>query len=352
VRKIYSVLTLISVGVARFALVAGPAGAATITAPTGNPYAVPGSGGAPQAFTVNASGFAPNTNVYVEQCDGTSPTAPGWSPTINCDNLTSRAPVISSNTGVATFEAADQNHAFKPFKGAGPGELFNCLSLSGPELNNGVDNFRNCKLRVSTNNAAVTGDQVFLNLQLPEGGAPPAVTCALQGSWTSTFGLTHTPAPAKPAPKPNPFSGLGTVGTAAGGTCTQSITTKYPISSGTAKFKGKILRGATCPASLATPLDGPLKVTVKLQGINPKNNKLSTVGTSVISITTLTSNPLPSVVYTLTGPITKGIGAGTTARLNLVLDDNQLTLNTQCDGAGFKTVSFTGSVSPSTIKLG
>ncbi len=352
-RKFLTLLTLLGVGIASFALVAGPAGAATITAPTGNPYVVPGSAGVPQAFTVSASGFAPNTNVYVEQCDGVSPSATGWSPTINCDNLTSPAPVISTAGGVATFDKDDLNHSFQAFRGVGPGELFNCLSLTDPEPSNGVESYRNCKVRVSTNNAGVTGDQVFLNIQLPDGGAAPAVTCGIKGSWTAKYGMTHTPAPAKPPAKSNPFkSTFGSLGTAAGGTCTQSIATKYPISAGTAKLKGKIVKGAVCPASLATPLDGPMKVTVKFQGINPKNSKLSTVGTSVISITTLTSNPLPSVVYTLTGTVTKGIAFGKTAHLNLVLDENQLAINTKCDGAGFSTVSFTGTVSPSTIKLG
>jgi hypothetical protein len=348
VRKLFSVLTLISVGLAGFALVAGPAGAATsITSPTGNPYAVAGISGTPQSFTITASGFPPSTSVFVEQCDGVSPSAQGWSPTADCDNLTSPAPVITTAGGVATFTKDDPNHGITPFKGAGPGGLFNCLAQNDAATNNGVPDYKNCSLRVSTNNATITGDQVFLNLLLPASGAAPVETCRVSGTWSAKTGLTNT-APAKP--KGNPAKGDGTVGAGAGGSCAQTVTTKFPITTGTVKIKAKIVKGAVCTSALTMPTDGPMTFTVKWQGINPKNGKLSTVGKSAVTVASFSSTTLPNVTYTATGPTT-GIFQGKTAHLNLVLDQSQLTLNSQCNGSGFKTVSFTGAVSPSTIQF-
>ncbi len=154
---------------------------------------------------MTAHGFPPNTNVFVEQCDGTSTATPGWSPTINCDNLTSPAPVISTAGGVATFTKDDPNLGFTPFKGESPGGLFNCLSLHDASPNNGVPDFRNCTVRVSTNNAAVTGDQVFLNILLPDGGAAPVESCRISGIVDRQDRSHEHAAPAKP--KANKFKG-------------------------------------------------------------------------------------------------------------------------------------------------
>ena len=81
----------------------GPASAATvITAPTGNPFVVPGNaGGDPLPFTVTTTGFAADTSVYIEQCDGVSPTAIGWDPTTNCDLGSSPAPVVSDLSAIS-----------------------------------------------------------------------------------------------------------------------------------------------------------------------------------------------------------------------------------------------------------
>lgn len=156
---------------------ATPAGAATITAPTGNPFVVPGDvGGNPLKFTVSASGFAVSTNVFVEQCDGASPTSVGWDPTTNCDLGSSPAPVVSDGSGNVTFDMNDLNHGFQPFKGASPQGLFNCLSPNDPSPANGLPDHRNCQIRVSSNNAAATADQVFLRIALPDDPdtVPPA----------------------------------------------------------------------------------------------------------------------------------------------------------------------------------
>lgn len=153
----------------------GPASAATsISAPTGNPFVVPGNaGGDPQPFTVSATGFAPTTNVFVEQCDSAPSTAVGWDPTVNCDLGSSPAAVVADGSGNVTFPMADPNFAFHPFKGASPQGLFNCLSANDPSPANGLVDHRTCQIRVSSNNAAATADQVFLKIQLPDDDSTP-----------------------------------------------------------------------------------------------------------------------------------------------------------------------------------
>lgn len=146
-----------------------PASAASITAPTGNPYVVPGNaGGDPIPFTVGATGFAVGSNVFVEQCDGVLPTAVGWDPTTNCDLGSSPAPQVADANGSVTFLLTDPNFAFSPFKGPSPQGIFNCLSPNDPSPANGLPDFRTCRIRVSSNNSAATADQVFLPIELPD----------------------------------------------------------------------------------------------------------------------------------------------------------------------------------------
>jgi Calx-beta domain len=179
VRRFLCAVAVVSTVFAGLVGGAGPAGAATsITAPAGNPYVVPHDGaGLPQPFDISVAGFAAGVNVYVEQCDGVSSTAQSWDPTAHCDIVTSPAPVISSAGGAATFDKTDPNHGFQPFKGASPQGLFNCLAPNDPATSNGLVDYKNCQIRISTNNTAVTGDQVFLRLQLPEDpNTPPPTT--------------------------------------------------------------------------------------------------------------------------------------------------------------------------------
>jgi hypothetical protein len=145
-------------------LSATPAFATTIVEPS-EPVDV-GADLAP--FTVSATGFPDGAIVYVEQCDGTPPTEPLWTPTLNCDLQSSPAGAIVSG-GTATFAADDPNHAFRPFAGEGPGSLFNCLSPTDPDPGNGLPSSRACAIRVSTNNTAVTADQAFLGIRLADG---------------------------------------------------------------------------------------------------------------------------------------------------------------------------------------
>src|SRR5262249_35516297 len=153
------------VGFAAALLRPGAAFAGTITTPSTNPFTVQAdSNHNPLPFTINATGFTAGTQVFVEQCDGVSPTAPGWSPVIDCDLGSSPAPALVNSQGNVTFPSTDRNHAFHPFKGVSPQGLFNCLASGQADPNNGLKSFTNCQVRVSSNNTVPTGDQAFLTL--------------------------------------------------------------------------------------------------------------------------------------------------------------------------------------------
>ena len=217
-RRIVAVLLAVACLVGMLASTAG----ATITTPGTSPFVVPGdAAGNPQAFTVVGTGFAPSSNVFVEQCDGVAPTAPGWTPTEHCDLGSSPSPVISDGTGVATFDATDANSAFTPFKGASPQGLFNCLAPGQASPANGLPDFTNCQVRVSSNNVVTTGDQAFLTMTLPAAavgvapnftGTPTAGTVGTPYSFAFT-GVTGSPAPTF-ALSPSPVAGGITISAA------------------------------------------------------------------------------------------------------------------------------------------
>ncbi|CAN5713990.1 hypothetical protein BH10ACT1_BH10ACT1_05500 [soil metagenome] len=157
-------------------LLATPAFAGTITSPA-SPFTVPGDAtGTPQSFTVNGSGFTPGTQVYIEQCDGVSPTSAGWLPTEHCDLGTSPSARIVPASGNVTFPANDNNWGFQPFKGLSPQGMFTCGSATDTDPNDGLPFFKNCTVRISTSNANATADQAFVTLVLPDAETPPPST--------------------------------------------------------------------------------------------------------------------------------------------------------------------------------
>src|SRR5258708_3608579 len=96
----------------------GTAGAAQIVQPGTQPFTVPSDkNGNPVAFTIVATGFAPGSPVYVEQCDGKPPTTLQWSPTANCDLGSSPPAAYADTSGRATFDKNDPNKKFVPFVG-------------------------------------------------------------------------------------------------------------------------------------------------------------------------------------------------------------------------------------------
>jgi len=133
--------------------------------PSQNPYQLTfDAKGQPVAFTVKASGFVPESNAYVEVCNGRVPSDPDWSPTRDCDNGTSPAAAIVDAQGNATFAATDANRKLVLFVGESPQQLFNCVRNMSDAPKNGLPSFTTCHVRVSTTNAAATKDQVLLPL--------------------------------------------------------------------------------------------------------------------------------------------------------------------------------------------
>jgi hypothetical protein len=138
-------------------------GATSITEPTGNPYQVPlDAQGNVVPFTVVAKGFPPNSNVFVMQCDGRHPSDPNWSPDRDCDSGTSPPPAIADASGTVRFDAANPNRRLVVVKGPSPQGIFNCVPQGTKAPNNLVRSFTTCQIRVSTNNAQPTADQVFV----------------------------------------------------------------------------------------------------------------------------------------------------------------------------------------------
>jgi hypothetical protein len=293
------------------------ASAATITTPTGNPFVVPGNvSGQPQSFTVTASGFPAGSPVFIEQCDGVPTTDVSWDPTQNCDLGSSPAAATANASGVVTFPANDPNFGFRPFKGFSPQGLFNCLSPSDPSPSNGLPDFRNCKIRVSTNNSAATSDQVFLNIQLPNAVASsPAFT----GTPTSatvgqaySFGFTATGSPT-PTFTMSPTTVAGGITISAAGNLHGTPTTagSFPVTvtaaNGIAPNAVRNLTLTVNPGTTpSTPLvqcgtTGSLTLTKPLSNVPPKKPKVTKVkGSSLFgseAAQSCSSNAVPAGTF-------------------------------------------------------
>ena len=143
-----------------------------ITQPTENPLHVAlDAQGRPVPFTVEVSGFPFRTAVFVEQCNGRPTSAPNWSPTIDCDLASARAPVYADSHGVVRFDAADSRRGLNAFSGPSPQGIFNCLPPNADSPKNGLPDFRNCQIRVSSNPTQITSDQALLPIVLGAGGS-------------------------------------------------------------------------------------------------------------------------------------------------------------------------------------
>ena len=151
--------------------------AGTISTPGTSPFAVPGdAAGHPLSFTIVAQDFGEADAVVVEQCDGADPDSPSWSVTVHCDSGSATGVVLADVDGNATFPADDPVVGFHPFKGASPSGQFNCLSPNQASPNNGLTDYRNCMIRVSTSLTGATPDQALLAIELPEPGGPGTTT--------------------------------------------------------------------------------------------------------------------------------------------------------------------------------
>ena len=165
------------------AATATTAGAAPqITAPSTNPYVVQSAGAGKLApFTVTATGFRPGQQVFIEQCDGLAITDPHWTPSIDCDAGTSPAPVFTPPSGTVVFDKDSANHRFTPVLGLTPQSQFVCFEASKTP---GVPGFNTCKVRISSNNAQPTTDQVFLDMAPVGYHAPKPASSSSSSSTT------------------------------------------------------------------------------------------------------------------------------------------------------------------------
>ena len=121
--------------------------------------------GVPIPFTIKVSGFLPEAEIFVEQCDGTSPENQKWSPTVDCDYGTQAAPLRADANGDATFPGSDPNFGFKPLRGESPEHLFNCLAVGDPDPHDGLSSSTRCQVRIATNYTQVTSDQLFITMR-------------------------------------------------------------------------------------------------------------------------------------------------------------------------------------------
>jgi hypothetical protein len=231
-----------------------------------------------------------------------------------------------------------------------PQGLFNCLSPSAASPANGLPDFKNCQLRVSTNNSAATADQVFLNLQLPEPVAPAAqLECSLTGTLGIKPALSDIPPKRPKAPK---VKGATQVGTNAGGSCQDfgvpPGATKYPVTAGSVKAKGALPVGSNCSTLSTLPLAGTM-LKVKWQGINPKKLTLTTAGKSVAIVSTVTA--VGTDGYEVVAPVVAGAFTGRNVALTLRTDVTHATRLATCQAGGVPTIDFTGVRGASTLAI-
>ena len=255
-----------------------------------------------------------------------------------------------------TFGSGDLNHRFVPFRGTSPQGLFDCLGPTDASTGSGNPSFNDCQVRLSTNNATSTSDQVFFAIQVPS--ATTKLNCRISGSLTFTKPLTNVIA-LMPHGDPKPvkatkIKGAGTLGTAAGTACGNShqpaLSTKYPVVSGSAKFKGSFPAGSNCSA-LSNPKFAGTTVKLKWQGINPNSGNLSTAGKSDVTLSNGTVAALPTGGFVASGQITAGSFLGSTVRVQLALNGGVTGETTLCNGGSLAGVDFTGALRPSSIAI-
>lgn len=149
-------------------LMAGSALAATIVDPPSDPFTVPNdASGNPDSFNLQLSGFPPNTNIQLVQCDGVDPSTPGWTPGVHCD-FTTNPPAFHSDASGNMSIPAHNVRSLIPIRG----ELqsFNCLAPGDPDPNNGNPSYTNCRLRADLTLGQVSSNQVFRVLSLQPAG--------------------------------------------------------------------------------------------------------------------------------------------------------------------------------------
>jgi hypothetical protein len=396
--------------IAAFALVGASAATAfgvTITAPTQNPFTVPQNAvtGKPDYFTVTASGL-PNGNAFVQECDGTDPSSSGWSANDHCDFATGGTPWnVTNNTatsgppnGTALFDATDSTYRLRApqLRGESPQSKFNCLGPDDPPLNptNGLQDFRNCQIRVSSGTASDTTAQAFFTIVLPDDFADTTTTSTSPSTTSSTSTSTSTtttttPPPTNPTctmgagltqPAPKPPKNIGTVKISKGLMNTPAAKdTKFtlsgtlencqnfptvpkqagPIDSGSIKLSVEVASGSTCSGITG---GFPVKSTLQLtfNAADPahpgKFKKVSSEKTTLANYDEAQSNPV--IVFGATsqafGPKAKTPGFSTQhAEISFNIDQLPASLTAPCADVkkGLQSLNFTGVNGPSTLTI-
>ncbi len=348
--------------------------ASQITLPAANPFAIPGNVaatvGTPQAVDVVATGFIPNQNVFIEQCDGKDPADPTWSVAIDCDFGLSPSAAIADDTGKASFVGEGNNfQAFKNGKTEAQNK-FNCIGPDDPATNNGKPDWTTCRIRVDVNpSGPPTGLQTFLTITMPD-YLSSVPHCGLGA------GMPQTVKPGQP-PKPN--KNLGTIKLAPSVTNTVSAkpvtlklsgtvdrcvglgtrpNQKLPITGGAFTASVQVPAGSMCPSTFVpgAPLKGSL--TIKWTGPNPKTGKPSTAAATdtlkvLGSFTETSTSPLTFSLQAGPWTSTKNSFQGHSPAMRFVVDQDATTIAMACAvKGGLKALNFTGVQGPSMLLIG
>ena len=290
--------------------------ATSITTPNTSPFLVPGdASGNPLPFTIVAHGFPVNASVLAEQCDGRPSSDKAWDVTTDCDIATSCAAVHADANGDATFPAADLNHQFKPVKDASPEMFFNCLSPNEADPNNGLESWKNCQVRVSTNNSVSTTDQVFLTMTLPDAVAGTTTTTA-QGTTTAPTDTTTTTAELPTTTTTGGGTTSSTASTTSTSTSTSTSTTSTSTSTTTSTVPNTTTTHATTTTTHATTTTthpttttthpttttSTAPATTTTHATSTTVDASSTTRVSVEQVTTTTTTIAPVAVVTTGDP--------------------------------------------------
>ena len=322
---------------------------ATVTQPNSNPFNVPGdSAGNPKPFAVEVDGFAPGVQVFIEQCDGKDTGAVDWNVNFDCDLGSATPPVLADAGGVATFPVGTARE-FTPFKGESPQSLFNCVAASNdPPTTNGLTDWTNCQVRVSSNNTQATTDQQFFTLHLPK----KPFSCDAQVQEQVKGPVRPTPSvkqgsvkSLKPSVKKNLIGSVA--GTRVpGGSCGESGITglKASISAGQILLKENTDVGWSC-SNVMNPSLVPLKSQLQVKWEGVVDGKLKSVAKTkaLIDTVTLVPGPVPAIdIVTQPVPL-KNAFAGNRLALHLVSDQTAAELQIQCESlTGVAQLNFTG----------
>jgi hypothetical protein len=189
---------------------------------------------------------------------------------------------------------------------------------------------------------------------VPPGGNP---TCTLVGRLKISPGVTPTPSLKKTSLTfESTFGAQLTKEDQTSGVCTGfgSVPSKYPISGGSVKVTVQFNPGSSCSALVnGTPIKS--KISVMWMGVNPKNGKLSTVGSDSTPLASITEKANPRT-YDMTGvPFakSKSLFLNKTIDLHFVIDQTEAEIAGLCNTPkkGAQQLNYTAVNGPSNLTI-